>query len=136
MNNTSRLEWFNNGFYDSKTGRWYTFSIEDAGVLRTSMMTDDAIVDYAEGMIAENKAQIWSRCPNDPVNHPSHYTQGGIECIEAIEAACTGLTSDEGYYVGQVIKYIWRWKHKNGLQDLEKAKWYLERLITNIGNAT
>lgn len=69
---------------------------------------------------------------NDPVNHPSHYTQGGIECIEAIEAACTGLTGDEAYYVGQVIKYIWRWKHKNGLQDLEKAEWYLDRLIGNV----
>ena len=71
-------------------------------------------------------------CPNDPVNHPAHYTQGGIECIDAIEAACTGLDGQEGYLVGQVIKYIWRWKHKNGLQDLEKAKWYLERLIAII----
>lgn len=69
---------------------------------------------------------------HDPVNHPSHYTQGGIECIEAIESACTGLSGDEGYYVGQVIKYIWRWKHKNGLQDLEKAEWYLDRLIGNV----
>lgn len=69
---------------------------------------------------------------DDPVNHPSHYTQGGIECIEAIEAACVGLTGDEAYYIGQVIKYIWRWKHKNGLQDLEKAEWYLSRLIGNV----
>lgn len=69
---------------------------------------------------------------NDPVNHPSHYTQGGIECIDAIEAACTGLNGEEGYCVGQVIKYIWRWKHKNGLQDLEKAQWYLNRLIANV----
>ena len=69
---------------------------------------------------------------HDPVNHPSHYTQGGIECIEAIEAACVGLTGDEAYYVGQIIKYVWRWKHKNGLQDLEKAEWYLSRLIGNV----
>lgn len=73
---------------------------------------------------------------NDPVNHPSHYTQGGIECIDAIEAACTGLTGDEGYCVGQVIKYIWRWKHKNGLQDLEKARWYLNRLIEKVIDKT
>ena len=69
---------------------------------------------------------------DDPVNHPSHYTQGGIECIEAIEAACTGLSGEEGYYVGQVIKYIWRWKHKNGLQDLKKAQWYLDHLVDKI----
>lgn len=72
----------------------------------------------------------------DLVNHPPHYTQGGIECIDAIEAACTGLDGQEGYLVRQIIKYIWRWKHKNGLQDLEKAKWYLERLIGNIGKTT
>lgn len=86
--------------------------------------------------IAELDAQTNMPDINDPVNHPSHYTQGGIECIEAIEAACTGLTGQEGYLVGQVIKYIWRWKHKNGLQDLEKAEWYLERLIANIGKTT
>lgn len=88
--------------------------------------------------ISEAKPINWDsiNTKNDPVNHPSHYTQGGIECIEAIEAACTGLSGNEGYYVGQVIKYIWRWKHKNGLQDLEKAEWYLERLIANVGKTT
>jgi len=66
---------------------------------------------------------------NDPVNHPDHYTQGGIECIDAIEAATTGLQGAEAYNTGQVIKYMWRWKWKNGIEDLEKARWYLDRLI-------
>ena len=65
---------------------------------------------------------------SDPVNKPAHYTQGGIECIDAIEAACEGLTGREGFLVGQVIKYVWRWKHKNGAEDLAKAGWYLDRL--------
>jgi hypothetical protein len=63
------------------------------------------------------------------VDHPPHYTAGKIECIEAIEAATTGLEGLEAVCTANVIKYVWRWKKKNGLQDLEKAKWYLDRLI-------
>jgi hypothetical protein len=60
----------------------------------------------------------------DPVNHPAHYTAGGIETIDFIEAK--GL----GYNLGNVIKYITRADHKgNRLEDLQKAKWYLEREI-------
>lgn len=64
----------------------------------------------------------------DVVNHPSHYTDGGIECIEAIEAA---LTTEEyrGYCKGNCIKYIWRERHKGGTESLKKAQWYLDRLI-------
>lgn len=64
----------------------------------------------------------------DVVNHPSHYTDGGIECIEAIEAA---LTNEEfrGYCKGNNIKYIWRERHKGETESLKKAQWYLDRLI-------
>lgn len=69
---------------------------------------------------------------NDAVNHPSHYTQGGIECIDAMKASM----SDEafkGLLKGNVIKYIWRYEKKvNPLEDLKKAKWYLERLIKEL----
>lgn len=69
---------------------------------------------------------------SDPVSHPNHYTQGGIECIDAIDAACTGLSDAESYYIGNTIKYLWRWKFKNGVEDLKKAKFYLERLIEKL----
>ncbi len=65
----------------------------------------------------------------DNVTHPSHYTQGKVECIDAIEAAVTGLTGVEAVCTAQCIKYLWRWKLKNGLEDLLKARWYLDRLI-------
>lgn len=68
----------------------------------------------------------------DNVNHPAHYTAGSIECIDAIEAATTGLSGPEAYGTGQVIKYIWRWKRKNGVEDLKKARWYLDRLISKL----
>jgi hypothetical protein len=64
----------------------------------------------------------------DEVNHPAHYTAGSIECIEAIEAQ---LTPEEykGYLKGNVAKYLWREKQKGGKQSLEKAEWYLKRLL-------
>jgi hypothetical protein len=61
---------------------------------------------------------------HDPVNHPAHYKVGGIETIDFIEAK--GL----GYHLGNVVKYITRADYKgNKVQDLKKAKWYLERAI-------
>ena len=64
----------------------------------------------------------------DDINHPSHYTEGGIECIEAIEAQ---LTPEEfrGYVKGNCVKYLWREKHKGGNESLRKAQWYLNRLV-------
>ena len=65
---------------------------------------------------------------NDPVNHPAHYTQGGIECIDALKAAL-GFEGFKSYCRGNIIKYLWRTEHKNKVQDLKKARWYLDRLI-------
>lgn len=65
----------------------------------------------------------------DNVQAPAHYNQAGIECIEAIEAAVTGLGPEQAYLAGNVIKYVWRHNYKGkAAQDLEKAIWYLERL--------
>lgn len=69
---------------------------------------------------------------NDKVNHPSHYTQGCIECIDAIKAAVIGLNGIEAVCTGNILKYLWRWKFKNGLEDLKKARWYLDKLINEI----
>jgi hypothetical protein len=72
---------------------------------------------------------------SDPVNHPSHYTAGAVECIDAIEAAIAGLQGREAFLTGQCIKYLWRWKSKhpeNQRQDLEKTMWYLKRLLESV----
>jgi len=70
--------------------------------------------------------------PKSNVNHPSHYNQGGIECIEALAAAIKDLKGIEAFCTGNAIKYLWRWKDKNGIEDLEKAKWYINYLEKNI----
>ena len=66
----------------------------------------------------------------DMVNHPDHYkAETGMEVIDVIEAFTFDLKGIEATDTGNVIKYICRWKKKNGLEDLEKARWYLNRLI-------
>ena len=65
----------------------------------------------------------------DAIN-PSHYRSGKVECIDAIESALAGhIDPVAAYLTGQALKYLWRWHLKNGVEDLKKAKWYLERLI-------
>ena len=67
----------------------------------------------------------------DLVNHPPHYINGGIECIDAIAAQ---LTPEEyrGYLKGNIAKYVWRERHKSGPESLKKARWYLDRLIGTL----
>ena len=60
---------------------------------------------------------------DDPVNSPKHYTQGQMEVITAIE----GLGLD--YHQGNILKYVSRYRYKNGIEDLRKAKWYIDRLL-------
>ena len=69
-----------------------------------------------------------SKAP-DPVNHPEHYTSGSIECIDALRASMP-LDQFMGFLKGNVIKYLWRYQQKGKpVQDLEKARWYLDKLI-------
>lgn len=65
----------------------------------------------------------------DNVNHPSHYNQGGIEVWDVISAFTKDLDGAEAFYAGNVIKYVLRWNHKNGIEDLEKAKVYIDKII-------
>ena len=72
---------------------------------------------------------------SDMVNHPSHYADGGIECIEAIEASMT-REAFCGYLKGNAQKYFWRYEKKiNPVEDLKKARWYADRLIEVLENA-
>ena len=68
----------------------------------------------------------------DMVNHPKHYTQGGIECIDALKAATVGKRGIEAVCVANVIKYCWRYEEKNGIEDVRKAKFYIELLLKEL----
>lgn len=69
----------------------------------------------------------------DNVNHPDHYkSSSGLEAIDVIEAFTSELSGLEAVCTGNALKYILRWKKKNGVEDLKKARWYLNRLIKNL----
>lgn len=72
-----------------------------------------------------------SIAPKDNVNNPSHYTQGNIECIDAMESM---LTPEEfrGFLRGSIFKYQWRFMQKNGVEGLKKSQWYLNKLIEKL----
>ena len=68
------------------------------------------------------------------INHPDHYQSGnGIECIDAIAAAVEYLKGEEAFCTATAIKYLWRWrKKKKPVEDLKKARWYIDRLINKL----
>jgi hypothetical protein len=70
---------------------------------------------------------------NNSVDHPSHYNQSGIECIEVIKATLGDNYQD--YCKGNVLKYLWRYKYKNGVEDLKKARWYLDSMVRDLETA-
>ncbi len=65
----------------------------------------------------------------DVVNSPKHYTQGQYETIDIILDITQHVPGPEGYLLGNIIKYMSRYHFKNGQEDLEKARWYLNKLI-------
>lgn len=68
---------------------------------------------------------------NDTVNHPSHYNYGEIEVIDFIEQVTQHYNANVAYHIGNAIKYLARSPHKNGKEDIQKAKWYIERAYEN-----
>lgn len=72
-------------------------------------------------------------CDDKMVSHPSHYqSETGLEVIDVIEAFTFDLKGIEATDTGNILKYMCRWKQKNGLQDLKKARWYLDHLIEHV----
>lgn len=71
----------------------------------------------------------------DTVSHPSHYISAtGLESIDVIKAFTFELQGYDAYATGNILKYIMRWSHKNGIEDLKKARWYLNDLIDHLEN--
>lgn len=65
----------------------------------------------------------------DSVNRPVHYTYGKYECIDVVKEITKDLSGVQAFCLGNTIKYLWRFQHKNGLEGLKKAQWYLDKLI-------
>ena len=80
----------------------------------------------------------WTQTINQPdfkpdmVCHPTHYNQGKVECIDAMAAATVNKRGIEAVCVSNVIKYLFRYETKNGLEDVKKAQFYLNRLVDEL----
>lgn len=101
---------------------------------KSEQVRDDAWCSYAGITEKDDEADL-NECIGhdvDVVNHPSHYTKGNIECIDAIDSATTGKSGIEAVCVANIIKYLYRYEEKNGLEDVKKAKWYINKLISEL----
>ena len=89
--------------------------------------TKEQKVKYLSGVKKQAQEQSDHKQTMDMVNHPPHYNKAGIETIDAIKA----MTNEgfEYYLQGNIAKYLWRYRYKNGVEDLNKAQWYLSELI-------
>lgn len=88
--------------------------------------------DKLHQKIYENKSNdLQQRKRNDTVNHPSHYNYGDIEVIDFIEQVTKHYNPNVAYHIGNAIKYLARSPHKNGKEDVAKARWYIERAFEN-----
>ena len=87
-------------------------------------------VKYLSGVKKQAQEQSDHKQTMDMVNHPPHYNKAGVETIDAIQA----MTGDgfEFYLQGNIMKYLWRYRYKNGVEDLKKAEWYLSKLIEAV----
>ena len=90
------------------------------------------LIGYVEDEINTHKSNdLQQRKRNDTVNHPSHYNYGDIEIIDFIEQVTQHYNANVAYHIGNAIKYLARSPHKNGKEDIDKARWYIERAFDN-----
>lgn len=71
----------------------------------------------------------------DLVNHPPHYTGSGAKCSHCgAQIECIDVTRHMSFNLGNTVKYLWRWQNKGGIEDLKKARWYLDDAIKELEN--
>lgn len=117
---------------ECKIGKRFLSAQSRTGGAILSLPFDNEIIAQRERVTSVNDDRLARDMGIDVVNHPSHYTQGDVECIDAIKAATVGKNGIEAVCVANVIKYLWRYEEKNGVQDCHKARWYLDRLLKEL----
>lgn len=122
---------------DSRVVEGVIIKMDENG-MAISCGNDDSFVSFITEFIDWNMMEhktLLSRGKKETVSHPNHYqSETGLEAWDAIAAVTFDLKGVEAFDTGNIIKYMWRWKHKNGLEDLRKAKQYLEHLIAHVEN--
>ena len=125
----SRIDVCGINLYNEQLKREYRFSYED---IKSIDIPEPKVVPLPYKPSPDKK---YYETDDKMVSHPPHYqSESGLEVIDVIEAFTDGLNGIEAADTANVIKYICRWKSKNGLQDLKKAMWYLQHLISHVEN--
>ena len=105
------------------------------GFLGYSSPMPETNIPVIEGKAMDNRRTDIPQ--KDMVNHPPHYqSKSGLEVIDVIDAFTEDLSGRECNYTSHILRYMLRWKQKNGLEDLKKAQWYLNRLISLVEKET
>ena len=115
MSSDGRIEYVAGKIYTSEQDGCLT---DESGIKGHYWLKDDLFKKY---FIPYNKN-------TNNVNHPSHYNKGNIECIDAMVSAY-GKDTVSDFCICNAFKYIWRYKYKNGIEDLKKAQWYLNKIV-------
>ena len=121
--------WYLNGKLHREDGPAREYASGDKSwYLNGEELTEEEVMGIAKWVLAEEGVRVDNT--EDNVNSPSHYNQSGIECIDAIKASLGDGYQD--YCKGNVMKYLWRYKYKNGIEDLKKAQWYLNSMVDSL----
>lgn len=127
------IKWNDNGNLEVKDS--YEIKVPDDILNNNSNLIEyvaDEINTYKSNDVQQKKRfEHLGVKPNDKVNHPSHYNYGDIEIIDFIEQVTQHYNPNVAYHIGNAIKYLARSPHKNGKEDVEKARWYIERAFEN-----
>ncbi|HJG40555.1 MAG TPA: DUF3310 domain-containing protein [Staphylococcus saprophyticus] len=119
------IKWNDNGNLEVKDS--YEIKVPD-----DILNNNSNLIGYVEDEINKHKSNdVQQRKRKDNVNHPSHYNYGEIEVIDFIEQVTQHYNANVAYHIGNAIKYLARSPHKNGKEDVAKAKWYIERAFDN-----
>lgn len=122
-------------YNDATDGNWFIsfFGIDSSVVWQRHTQPEELPFIDDKPILNDQYAEV-EKVRQDMVNHPNHYTQGKVECIDALESATIGKSGIEAVCVANVIKYLWRYEQKNGLEDVKKAQFYLNRLVATLEN--
>ena len=115
MSSDGRIEYVVGKIYTSEQDGCLT---DESGIIEHYWLEEDS---FEKHFIPYNKN-------TNNVNHPSHYNKGNIECIDAMVSAY-GKDTVSDFCICNAFKYIWRYKYKNGIEDLKKAQWYLNKVV-------
>lgn len=119
------VKWNDNGNLEVKDN--YEVKVPD-----DILNNNSNLIGYVKDEIKTHRSNdVQQRKRNDRVNHPSHYNYGEIEVIDFIEQVTKHYNPNVAYHIGNAIKYLSRSPHKNGKEDIQKAKWYIERAFEN-----